>query len=201
MKKSFRYFTLSIFKNCNELSLTKAISNDEYIKSAVRNGYASIFKESLSISQYFNAPVGGRYERFSWWNNTQYLETVFLTSNLSNGLDSLSRHFRAKLKCNLINICISIEEDYKTGDFQWFQYIKPNGEERLIYANKEDRWIFYEEGEPLPFENKEYYKRRLIKDRLNNDIIVEYLSKMGINLLDIDKDVANCMTFERTAWE
>ena len=82
----------------------------------------------------------------------------------------------------------------------WFQYIYPDGKERIIYALKEDRWVFYEEGELLPFENPDYYKRRKIKDRINNDIIIEYLSKCGIDLFDIDSNVDQCMTLERTAW-
>ena len=81
-----------------------------------------------------------------------------------------------------------------------FQYISHDGKERIIYALEEDRWVFYEEGEPLSFENTDYYKRRIIKKRINNEIILEYLSKCGINLFDIDTDVDQCMTLERNAW-
>ena len=43
---------------------------------------------------------------------------------------------------------------------------------------------FYQEGELLPFENSGYYRRRRKKDRINPDIIVEYMSALGWDILD-----------------
>ena len=39
-------------------------------------------------------------------------------------------------------------------------------------------------GNPLPFENEDYYFRRLKKDRINADIILEYMNALGWNMLD-----------------
>lgn len=39
-------------------------------------------------------------------------------------------------------------------------------------------------GTPLPFENEGYYSRRLKKDRINADIILEYMNALGWNMID-----------------
>ncbi|MBO7577155.1 MAG: hypothetical protein J6T03_06790, partial [Bacteroidales bacterium] len=43
---------------------------------------------------------------------------------------------------------------------------------------------FYMSGNPLPFENEDYYSRRLKKDRINADIILEYKNALGWNMID-----------------
>jgi hypothetical protein len=39
--------------------------------------------------------------------------------------------------------------------------------------------VFFDEGEPLWFENISYYKQRIKKNRLNKSIIIEYLKSLG----------------------
>ena len=67
-------------------------------------------------------------------------------------------------------------------------------------AYKEERWIFYEYGTPLVIENEKYYKNKLIKKRLNNDIIAEYLKKVGVNIWEIDHSIINCVTYTQKEW-
>lgn len=61
-----------------------------------------------------------------------------------------------------------------------FQY---HGERhRFVSALREGtRYKFDQSGTPLPFENPDHYTRRLIKDRLNRDIIVEYMEALGVD--------------------
>jgi hypothetical protein len=49
-----------------------------------------------------------------------------------------------------------------------------------VYFDK-NKWIFYQLGEPLEFEDIENYKKKKISDRFNFRILLEYLKKMGIN--------------------
>ena len=70
----------------------------------------------------------------------------------------------------------------------------------MVLALKEDRWTFFQQGEPLPFENLEYYNNKRIKDRMNFAIIKEYLLKMGIDFYKIDSSVSDCTTYIRTEW-
>ena len=194
--------TLSIFEKCSFDEFTSMIEKDESISADLRKGIINIYKKDyFNIENYFNPMYGSRLpQSFTLWNSKYYPQTTFLTANIDDGFLKMCQSFQKKMHCPFTRINLS-NKNYPPESMYWFQHIKPSGEERLVYANKEDRWIFYEEGKPLPFENEAYYKRRIIKERLNYDIIVEYLSKMGINLLDIDEGVTNCMTFERTAWE
>lgn len=52
---------------------------------------------------------------------------------------------------------------------------------RLIRVIKENKWIFYEVGEPLWFEEKENYSKRRIADRITYDLLLSYSRKNGID--------------------
>lgn len=199
MNTSFDFFTLSIFIDCKFEQIIESLKRHPYYLNEIGTDVIEIYKDSLQIERYFNPTPGGHYEKFTWWTNKLYSNKVFLISNLCDGLYSTSKVIREFSHCSLIKIAMSTSTKNEYNCF-WFQYIYPDGKERIIYALKEDRWVFYEEGELLPFENPDYYKRRKIKDRINNDIIIEYLSKCGIDLFDIDSNVDQCMTLERTAW-
>lgn len=194
MNTSFRYFSFSIFQGCSMEQFTETLSKAS--AESIRRGSASIYKDQLNIEQYFNPrPGGAHYEKFSWWSNAKYPNTVFLSSNYEDGLNSLCEIQRKILQCTLIHLKVSIPED-----MNWFLYIDSEGRERIVYSLKEDRWVFCNLGEPLPFEKIEYYKRRNIKDRMNFNIISEYLSKLGICFEDIDQEIDECMTFSRSSW-
>ena len=45
-----------------------------------------------------------------------------------------------------------------------------------------NRMEFVNSGNPLPFENVEYYKKRRITDRINKNILIEYAEKIGFDL-------------------
>lgn len=75
-----------------------------------------------------------------------------------------------------------------------------SAKERIILAYEEDKWVFYEKGIPLDIENIDYYKNRLIRKRLNNEIIKEYLLKLGIDLFSIDDKISNGFVLQRKEW-
>ena len=54
---------------------------------------------------------------------------------------------------------------------------------RVIQAhlNYSGRWQLFQFGDPLPFENPDYYKRRRVLDRFNREIMLEYLANLGID--------------------
>lgn len=101
------------------------------------------------------------------------------------------------MKCNTITCALSNETD---NPFFKFYFSNPDLEERLIQAYKEDRCFFYEEGKPLYFENLDYYKRRRITDRLNNDIIKEYMLRLGIDINTIDVQIKAGIVYIRKKW-
>lgn len=52
----------------------------------------------------------------------------------------------------------------------------------------------------LTFENVNFYKKRQIRERLNNEIIYYYLNKNGIDFESIDKKVITFFEFARKHW-
>lgn len=201
MNTNFSFFTFSVFQGCSFDEFTEMFVNKGFEES-FRNKTVFVKKDKLSMQQYIN-PIedGTKFEKFSWWSNPKYTNVVFLASNERDGLYLRCTREAVEMKCALIKVSMSTKTKDEPEGLFWFQYISPEGKERLVYALREDRWIFYEEGEPLPFENLDYYKRRMIKERIGNDVIIEYLSKLGVNFFDIDENVSQCMTLERTAWD
>jgi hypothetical protein len=101
------------------------------------------------------------------------------------------------LEYNLESIRCSISNDevypsYKINSFY-------QGDERVVYAYKETKWIFYEEGALRSFENPEYYKRINKPERFNYDILKEYLEKQNILIEDREfwKPVSEVIILER----
>jgi hypothetical protein len=53
---------------------------------------------------------------------------------------------------------------------------------RSIAVIKESGWKFYQYGTPLHFEKQELYQARVIKNRFNRTILIEYLNQIGIDI-------------------
>jgi hypothetical protein len=51
------------------------------------------------------------------------------------------------------------------------------------------KWVFYTEGDVLEFENPDYYKARLIRNRFNVTILNEYFEKLQVPAIEILKDI------------
>jgi len=84
-----------------------------------------------------------------------------------------------RLKCEMVRAT-------DTDDATMFEFSNPNKaieEEqfRAVSAHIESRWEFLEYGKPLPFEDTERYKtKRKIKDKIDSDLLIQYLSELGI---------------------
>ncbi|NUF50244.1 hypothetical protein [Gilliamella sp. ESL0250] len=52
---------------------------------------------------------------------------------------------------------------------------------RLVRAMKEDKWLFYEKGDLLWFEDKEQYNKKRIRDRVTYDLLLSYSKKNDID--------------------
>ena len=107
--------------------------------------------------------------------------TLF-TSNLSDGGYTLVYIMNKFLKLDSISLRISKAEDfYKVYDFD---YYKGGDSIRYVRSMQDPRWEFYERGNPLWFEDIELYKQRMIKKRMNKDILIDYCNKLGFNIYD-----------------
>ncbi len=196
--KDFNNFNFSVFE-CDFDNFTKAIYNCKWYEQGLLQNNILIRIQPLNLDEYINPPHGAHYEEYSWWTTSNYKDKIFFASNHRDGMSSLCKYVSRELGCKLYRFRISKGEEAYYGCT--FSYCNKGKDERSILAYVEDRWVFWQEGELLPFENPAYYSSRFIKKRLNYDILVEYLGKMGINLFDIDSNVENCMTFERIKWD
>lgn len=196
MIKSFRYCTFSIF--CIEdlnlvLNAVKLLYKNELSKNK-----AVIEIGEVDIKDYLNPISGGRHlEKFCCWKNEIYQDKVFFISNYEDGLVNLCGLIQAQLKCKLIMCALSNEMEYPK---YLFRVLNPDDKERLILAYKEDKWTFFEKGTCLPFEDSELYKKRLIRERLNNKIIYFYLNENGVDFHQLDENIIASFTFIRKEW-
>lgn len=115
-------------------------------------------------------------------------------------MSNLCGIIRTKLKCELIMCSLCSGREYPISPMYSFKMINAEGKERVILAYKEGRWVFYAVGDPLPFEDTELYKKRYVRDRLNNNIIYSYLLKNGIDFRLIDENITESFTVTRTEW-
>ena len=84
---------------------------------------------------------------------------------------------------------------YNVAPAYFLHFANENMEERDILAYKDPNWVFYEKGTPLPFEETELYNKRRIKQRLNCDIIINYLHKYGVEFENIDLNITENFTY------
>ncbi|MED0060807.1 hypothetical protein RCU70_05960 [Escherichia marmotae] len=101
---------------------------------------------------------------------------IFL-SNLSDGWDSLLYCLSKKNKSSYLLFRLLMGE-YPLMEMS---FIESGKTIRLIRVIKENKWIFYEVGEPLWFEEKENYSKRRIADRITYDLLLSYSRKNGID--------------------
>jgi hypothetical protein len=58
---------------------------------------------------------------------------------------------------------------------------------RTLYAaNDGGRWAFGQSGEPFPFEKREQYQARRVRDRFTFDMLEEYLHHLGLSPFEED---------------
>lgn len=192
------YFTFAIFRDCQFNSFFDIVVS--VYKEYLENDIAIIGNSELNLAQYFNPSPGRPLDKFSFWTNPIYPDCVFFSSNFADGYISLCDYIRKQLHCELIGCKISAELSSSSFPMNHFHYISSDGIERDILAYVESSWVFYQEGQILPFENEKYYQRRKKKDRINYIIILEYLRALGFDFKNIDSKTSKCMTLQRIAW-
>jgi len=93
-------------------------------------------------------------------------------------MEGLSDHF----KFTLLHVSFAkLNSDYEP----YSKFIFHNASfTRIIYAiSDRGKWDFFQKGELQNFENQEYYSRKKIKNRLNSEILVNYLQNIGVDIM------------------
>lgn len=185
MNNSYNSITLSVFFFDSLESFKNVVT--EIFKREFCEKRAYIKEEELKISDFYNPYVGGNHnDVFCFWKSSNYKNRIFFISNSSDGRYTLCNVIHEKLGCEYLSCSLSNEKEYP---FYCFHYTFASGEERVVMAYKEDKWVFYTKGSLLDIEDESFYRKRSIKDRLNNDIIISYLKKLNIDINNIDCNV------------
>lgn len=144
----------------------------------------------LSVSTYNQPEIN-----IIWEPINAQATTIFRTT--SEGCHSpLFNHIaKTGLECYLIRICnhkgsAAYDFERRKGDRKSIRCIQ--------YIQDSNKSEFYISGHPLPFENENYYSRRLKKDRINVDIILEYMNALGWNMLDDSFWLSNKQAYYET---
>lgn len=82
-----------------------------------------------------------------------------------------------------LNPMLKLLPHYQSASFlEHFLYGFTKQGMRIVHNIKtEDKWKFDQEGEPLAFEDVRNYRKRMIKDRLNRELIFDYMQKLGLD--------------------
>ena len=110
-------------------------------------------------------------------------QTIFL-SNLEDGWITLANNILLQKSGSYINFRFSDVNSIDAISAFTFTSSALN-QERVVYSMRDPKWVFYEKGTPLWFEDTDAYKARRVKDRLNTKILLEYCSALNLN---IEKD-------------
>ena len=126
-------------------------------------------------------PKGGAHlEKFYFFTPKSCESKCIMFSNYSDGLSSLIHVLTNDLKLKAYSFRISANNIPDA--LNEFSCIENGKTLRTVYAMKDPKWKFYCEGEIQPFEEKEFYERKIIKQRLNKEILISYCVKLGIDI-------------------
>ena len=126
-------------------------------------------------------PKGGaHFEKLYFFTPKLCKNKCIMFSNYSDGLSSLIHVLTNDLKIKAYSFRISANNIPDA--LNEFSCIENGKTLRTVYAMKDPKWKFYCEGEIQLFEEKEFYERKIIKQRLNKEILISYCVKLGIDI-------------------
>lgn len=140
---------------------------------------------------------GAHFEKIIFFQANE--SGCIMLSNYADGLASMTHIISSQLDVEILNFRLSSNTcQYPVNSICSIK----NGEiQRTVYALKENKWIFYSFGEPLWFESAENYKAKIIKNRINEGILIEYCSKLGLNIMCPNFWESDGVVFvERLSW-
>ncbi len=113
-----------------------------------------------------------------FWEPRIHLGKTVFMGNFRDGLSHMVFASSPDNSYTWINVRIYDDPDYPGCVFDYYSDHR-NILRRVMACKDEQGWDFAQEGSIQPFENPGYYERRLKKDRLNRQIITEYMERLG----------------------
>lgn len=164
--------TLTFFPN--KLSFVK-----ENFISAIGTEYniCQLSNYKGSIRNYYIQQYNAPQIRFLLYTPKNNPYTTVMFANILDGYINLIKYVSKKYNMEYYNISMSDGKSQMMKAYH-FHYYAPL-QQRHILCYQDPNWVFFEEGKPLWFEDTNYYKQRLKMDRLNKNVILEYLKSIG----------------------
>ncbi len=185
------------FSNNSSEGLDISLINDsiDNVKSALEH---VLYKSKISISctrldtldfSLLPWPFERNIEvkRFIIWEPIMNPEQTVFVSNVMDGWLTLMNTLSCYRKIDIIKVSISSPKD--SYPCNRYELIKCHDQQnqRVIYSMKEDNgWVFYQQGIPQKFEKIDNYQKRLKRDRLNRELVLEYTKMSGFDLNHIN---------------
>ena len=152
----------------------------------LKNGKVILVKENFDIKKYFcEVPEPKKPQKIPYakptleaffYNPSSAVQKTIMVSNSTDGWIQICRAIGRELKCRYYYFSMdNVGNLFESGD---------GVNKRIVYSIKEDKWIFHDAGEILPFENEGYYKKRKKSDRMNKQILMEYCEALNLDIFD-----------------
>jgi hypothetical protein len=128
-------------------------------------------------------------------------ETTIVMSSVSDGWITLCNLIALNNKTSRYAFALSDDnspEAKNALEYRDYSFSRPV--ERVVYAMKDPRWVFYQDGDALWFEETDNYGKRKIKDRINKMLLVRYCEKLGLKITapEFFNKLGRCLRFELT---
>ena len=146
-------------------------------------------------------PGGAHFIKLLIWEpkNNPHVTAVFV--NLQDAYNSLIHVWNDRYKKAAITVRLSNDKICKYPHHEINVKTSKN-DERVVYTHVESKWEFFQSGPVQDFENTDYYKLKRIKDKLDNNVVNEYMEKLGFEIWSEDFYTSNRegVYFEQLAW-
>jgi hypothetical protein len=177
----YDFFQISIIED----SIDNVIKNFTTILSD-----SKLTKENLANLDFNNVcsertiPYNPTKRKFILFEPASNPGTTVFFPNLTDGWYTLLYNYTRLYKKNVFKAGFTTNATmpYPAYFFKYFYIDNNNLIERSVHAIKEDKWVFFANSVPLTIEDPTNYSKRKIVDRLNNNIILDYLQKAGYDL-------------------
>lgn len=108
-------------------------------------------------------------------------ELLFFSANLFDGWNSLAFRITRRTACRAF--VFSLCNDDLIAPARSFFLIDNGKVLRSVSVLKEDKWVFFDQGDVIKGEEEERYNERLIRKRLTNEKILRIAAANGIDLI------------------
>ena len=145
---------------------------------------------------------GGHFIKVLIWEPKNNPNTTALFVNLQDAYNSLIHTWNEIYEKKAITLRLS-NDKICTYPHHEISIKTANKDERIVYTHFETKWKFFQTGQIQGFENPEYYKAKRITDRLDNEIINEYMGKLGFEIWakDFYQSSKDGIYFEQLSWK